>query len=103
MNRAQKSAKIENIYKIRNNYKIYSSTIFCRIKNYLNFQVVDLRVLPEEIRPMITKALLLPESWSGGGNLKYAMVEELRSGQEAFYNWENYTLRLGSTRLGFQK
>ena len=86
MNRAQKSAKTENIYKIRKNYKIHSSTIFCRSKNCLNFQVVDLRVLQEEIGPMITKALLILNSWSPDVNLKYAMVEELRSGQEAFYN-----------------
>ena len=81
VNRAQKSAKTENMYKIRKNYKIRSSTIFCRRKNYLNFQVVDLRVLQEEIGPMITKELLILNSWSPDVNLKYMMVEELRSGQ----------------------
>ena len=102
MNRARKSV-IENIYKIRKNYKIRSSTIFCRSKNCLNFQVVDLRVLQEVLGPMIPGALLILKSWIPDDNLKYAMVEELRSSEGAFYNWEKYTLRLGSARLRFQK
>ena len=80
-----------------------SSTIFCRSKNCLNFQVVDLRVLQEVLELVSTGTLLILKCWPPDDNLRYAMVEELRSAERASYNWEKYTLRLGSARLGFQK
>ena len=57
VNQARKSV-IEN-NKIRTNYKMRISTIFCRSKNCLNFKVVDLRVLQEVLGPMIMGALLI--------------------------------------------
>ena len=52
-----------------------SSTIFCRSKSNVNFQVVDVKVFQEEIEPMITKALLILKAWPRDINLKYAMVD----------------------------
>ena len=57
------------------NYKIRSSTIFCRSKSNVNFQIVDVKVLQEEIKPMITKTLLILKAWPRDSNLKYAMVD----------------------------
>ena len=90
---------LQNKKKLQNTQFHY----FCRSKNCLNFQVVDLRVLQEILGLMITGALLILKLWPPDDNLKYAMVEEPRSAERAFYNWEKYTLRLGSARLGFQK
>ena len=57
------------------NCKIRSSTIFCRSKSNVNFQIVDVKVLQEEIKPMITKTLLFLKAWPRDSNLKYAMVD----------------------------
>ena len=57
------------------NYKMRSSTIFCRSKSNVNLQIVDVKVLQEEIKPMITKTLLILQTWPHDGNLKYAMVD----------------------------